>query len=146
MTRAVLLALYTSFFAVLAVIDLKHRIVPNKLVLPAMVIAPFAALLWGHTPMSIALGAAVHFGVFAVSAAVMRGAIGMGDVKLAIMLGMLTGFPGVFLSLMAAAVLSGVVSLGLVVTRARSMRDYIPFAPFMLAGALVALLWPQTGG
>lgn len=146
MTRAILLALYTSFFAVLAVIDLKHRIVPNKLVLPAMIVAPFAALLWGHSPMSIALGGMVHFAMFALSAAVMRGAIGMGDVKLAIVLGMLTGFPGVFLSLMAAAVLSGVISLALVVTRVRSLRDYIPFAPFMLGGALIALLWPQPGG
>lgn len=143
MTRAVLLTLYTSFFAVLAYIDFKHRIVPNKLVLPALIVAPFAAYLWGHSPMSIAVGGAVHFGVFALSAAVMRGAIGMGDVKLAIVLGMLTGFPGVFVSMMAAAVLSGVISLGLVVTRTRSLKDYIPFAPFMLGGALVALLWPQ---
>lgn len=145
MTRAVLLALYTSFFAVLTVIDLKHRIVPDRLVLPALVVAPIAGLVWGHTPLSIALGGAVHFGVFALSAAALKGAIGMGDVKLAIVLGMLTGFPGVFLSLMAAALFSGVISAALVITRKRGLQDYIPFAPFMLAGALVALLWPSPG-
>ena len=140
--RAVLFALYTVFFVVLAVIDLRHRIVPDRLVLPALLVAPITSLLWGHSPLSVALGGAIHVGTFAVSAAVMRGAIGMGDVKLAAVLGMVTGFPGVFVSMLAGAVLSGLVSAGLVLTRVKTLRDFIPFAPFMLAGALAALLWP----
>ena len=138
--RAALFALYAAFFLLLAAIDLEHRIVPNRLVLPAIVIAPLAALLWGHSPLGLLLGGALHLGFFALSAVLFRGGIGMGDVKLAALLGILTGFPGVFMSLMASALLSGVVSGLLVLTRIRSLRDYIPFAPFMLAGALIALL------
>jgi leader peptidase (prepilin peptidase)/N-methyltransferase len=143
-TRAVLFVLYSAFFVLLAKIDLEQRIVPNRLVLPAVIVAPITSLLWGNPPLSIALGCFIHFLWYAISFAVMRGrGIGLGDVKLALVLGLVTGFPAVFASLVAGAFFSGAVSAGLLLARRVRRRDYIPFAPFMLAGALTALLWQR---
>ncbi len=143
--RAPLFALYAALFLTLAAIDLEHRIVPDVIILPAVILAPVAGLLWGLSPLGIALGGIIHFGFIAVSGIMFsrvlgQEALGMGDFKLAIVLGMLTGFYGVFTSLLASALLSGAVTALLLLLRLRTLHDYIPYAPFMLGGAAIALL------
>jgi len=66
-------------------------------------------------------------------------AMGLGDVKLSIFLGLILGPQPAFLAVLIGLILAGAVAGGLVLLRLRSMRDSIPYGPFLAAGALAAL-------
>ena len=69
------------------------------------------------------------------------GALGTGDVKLAAFIGLITAYPLVIVAVGAAILLAGATSLDLLATGARGRRDPIPYAPFLVAGVVVAALW-----
>lgn len=125
--------------------DVLHRRLPNRLVLPAYVVLVASLIVDGVRSMQFPGGAVIsglsYFGIMLVLSAV--GGMGMGDVKLAGVLGLSAGMLGVESALASAAlgfVAGGVVAVvALVVARGRrGVR--IPFGPFMLAGFWVAVL------
>jgi leader peptidase (prepilin peptidase)/N-methyltransferase len=133
-----LAASWCAVLVALSAIDLEHRIVPNRIVLPAA-----AAVLAAHTLIdpSIAwiLGALGASLFLFVTALVYPKGMGMGDVKLALLLGAMLGklvAVGMFLGMVSALVPS-VVLLARHGPAARKMG--IPFAPFLALGAVVAL-------
>ena len=139
-------ALVASFFCVvlvvLSAIDLTHRIVPNRIVLPAALVV-FLAQTALHPSPEWALGALGASGFLFVAALAYPAGMGMGDVKLALLLGAMLGRTvgvGVMVGMMAALVPS-VVLLARHGSAARKMG--IPFAPFLALGALVALFAGQ---
>ena len=134
----------------LAVIDLRHRLLPNRVVVPAA--GATAVLLLGAAAASGAwddllragLGAVVLFAVFLFMALVSPGALGMGDVKLAGLLGLLLGWLGwgaVLVGAAAGFVVQAAVALLLLATRRVGLRAELPFGPAMLLGAAVAVGW-----
>jgi len=140
--KAFLAALFCAVLVVLSAIDLRHRIVPNRLVLPAA-----ALVLVAHTAIQPspewALGALGASGFLFVAALAYPAGMGMGDVKLALLLGAMLGrLVGVGLMLgMVAALVPSVVLLARHGSAARKMG--IPFAPFLALGAIVALFAGQ---
>ena len=135
-------ALVASFFCVvlvvLSAIDLTHRIVPNRIVLPAALVVLLAQTALHPSP-EWALGALGASGFLFVAALAYPAGMGMGDVKLALLLGAMLGRTvGVGLMIgMVAALVPSVVLLARHGSAARKMG--IPFAPFLALGALVAL-------
>ena len=135
-------ALVSGFFCALLVAisatDLEHRIVPNRIVVPgaALVLAAQTAL---HPSPEWALGALGASGFLFLAALAYPSGMGMGDVKLALLLGAMLGrLVGVALMLgMVAALVPSVVLLARHGTAARKMG--IPFAPFLALGAIIAL-------
>ena len=135
-------ALVSGFFCVVLVAisatDLEHRIVPNKIVVPsaAVVLAAQTAL---HPSPEWALGASGASGFLFLAALAYPAGMGMGDVKLALLLGAMLGrVVGVALMLgMVAALVPSVVLLARHGSAARKMG--IPFAPFLALGAILAL-------
>ncbi len=118
--------------------DLERRIVPNRVVLPAFV-AVLALNTIAHPSPEWALGAAGAAGFLLLAALAYPGGMGMGDVKLALLIGALLGRTtpvGLMLGLLLALVPSAVL---LARHGARARRLAIPFAPFLAAGAIVAL-------
>ena len=74
--------------------------------------------------------------------------MGFGDVRLMMILGMLTGWLGrgtVLAGFVLAFVLGGALSVVLLITRLRSRKDHIPFGPWLCLGCLVAILWAGSG-
>ena len=69
-----------------------------------------------------------------------RGGVALGDLLLVAPLGLVLGWPAVFVAMFVAGVLSALVSLGLLVTRRAGLKSYIPFVPFLVAGAVITLL------
>jgi len=140
--KAFLAAFFCAVLVVLSAIDLRHRIVPNRLVLPAA-----ALVLVAHTAIQPspewALGALGASGFLFVAALAYPAGMGMGDVKLALLLGAMLGrLVGVGLMLgMVAALVPSVVLLARHGSAARKMG--IPFAPFLALGAIVALFAGQ---
>jgi leader peptidase (prepilin peptidase)/N-methyltransferase len=125
---------------VLAAIDLEHRIIPNRIVIPAtaVMLAAQIALNPGHALEYIgaALGAALFF---LVPLLIYPSGLGMGDVKLALFLGAGLGWavvPALVLGLLAIFV-AAVVVLARGGLAAR--KTALPFAPFLAFGALFAL-------
>ena len=143
------MAFYACLFIVIFVIDLEHSLILNKVVYPTMVVALLLSLYpWPWFSESIgmrvayaALGGAIGFVVFLLIALVSRGGMGWGDVKLAALIGLATGFPLVFVAIIMAAILGGIVAVGLLITRRRGRREMIPFGPFLAVAAMVTLLW-----
>jgi leader peptidase (prepilin peptidase)/N-methyltransferase len=140
---------YTSLFIIIFVIDLEHSLILNKVVYPGIIVAFLLSLYpWPWFSESIgmrvayaALGGAIGFVIFLLIALVSRGGMGWGDVKLAALIGLATGFPLVFLAIIMGAILGGIVAVALMIARKRTRRQTIPFGPFLALAAMVTLLW-----
>lgn len=160
----VLAAVATTVFVggllVVALVDLERHIIPDQLSKPGILVGfiasavapslhPVVLDVSGIPALDATLDAAA--GALAASAVlwvVARGAavvfrqeaLGLGDVKLAAAMGAFLGLAGVGLAALAAVLLGTVVGLAvLVVWRSR----YLPFGPFLAAGAVLVALWPQ---
>jgi leader peptidase (prepilin peptidase)/N-methyltransferase len=73
-------------------------------------------------------------------ALVIRGGLALGDLYLVAPMGLLLGWPAIFTALFAAGLLAAATSLALIVAGRVGLRSYIPFGPFLVAGAVIALL------
>ncbi len=135
---------------VLTVTDLQLQRLPNAVLLPGavvlavlLVVAAFAR----HEPMVLigsVVAAAVLFALFLLAAVVSPAGMGMGDVKLAAVLGLALGYAGlatVLLAVLLAFALHAVVSLVLLATRRADRRTALPFGPPLLIGSAVSLGW-----
>ena len=139
--------------AALTLIDLDVHRLPDLIVLPSYPIAAVLLLvptvvtgLWGALLRAVLAGLAL-FVVYLVLALVSPGGggLGLGDVKLAGLLGLLLGWLGwgpVIVSVLAAFVIGGVVALALVLTRRASRSSLVAFGPAMILGAWLALVFP----
>lgn len=144
---AVELFLWLVVLVQIATFDLKHRLILDKVTYPAIALALLlSALTPGLSLPRAAIGAAVVGGFFFLFHVVSRGGMGLGDAKLGALMGAVMGLgfdsPAQFQVLYAVCggvVLGGAVALLLLVTRVRSLRDAIPYGPFLCAGAVVAL-------
>jgi leader peptidase (prepilin peptidase)/N-methyltransferase len=122
-------------------IDLDHRIIPNRLMLIGAILAPALVLLTAPDVLVEHLLAAVAAGGFFLVAvlAYPRG-MGMGDVKLAFVLGLFLGRdvgPALFVALFAGTLVGAAVIARKGATEGR--KTAVPFGPFLALGALVAL-------
>ena len=144
--RAAMLCAFLALMPAVTVIDARHRIIPNRLTYPALIGFPvFVLIAWALgaplDPLRAGLGFAAYGGGLLVVALVSRG-MGMGDVKLAGVIGVVLGSLGlrfVAVAAGAAIVLGGVGGL-LALLLGRSRKDAIPFGPYMAVGAMVAVL------
>ena len=132
---------YSLFLLAVMVIDLEHRRVLNIMLAPAAVIVALCSLLpFTPSPQEMALGGIAGFGLFLLLAIIGRGALGMGDVKLAGLIGMMTGFPAVFYALIIGALLGGLAALVLLLSRKATRKSAIAYAPYLAVGALVIII------
>jgi prepilin signal peptidase PulO-like enzyme (type II secretory pathway) len=137
-------ALVAAFFcAVLVVVsatDLAHRIIPNRVVVPAAAVVLVAQTLLHPSP-EWALGALGAAGFLLVAAIAYPGGMGMGDVKLALLMGAMLGRT-VAVALMLGMLLALVPSVALLVRHGSEARKMgIPFGPFLALGSVLALFW-----
>ena len=88
-----------------------------------------------------AIGGAIGFVLFLLIAIISKGGMGWGDVKLAALIGLATGFPLVFAALIIGATLGGVVAVTLVIAKRKRRTETIPFGPFLSLAAIITLLW-----
>lgn len=136
---------YFSVFLLILVIDVAHRWIPNLLLWPLTVFALGVSVLTGDPPLLRALlGGVVGFGWFFLMAIAYRGAMGAGDVKLAGLIGLATGFPNVLAALTVGIVIGGAAAAVLLISGRKSRKSYIPYAPFLVTGALIVLVFGTT--
>jgi leader peptidase (prepilin peptidase)/N-methyltransferase len=151
-----IVAFYCCLFIVLLLIDLARNILPNKIVYPALIFAIVIAALgsiFGFEPRVIAdtgfriwivdaaIGGGIGFGLLLIPALFYRGGMGWGDVKLAALIGLVTGFPLVLPAMFLAMVGGGLTAAILLLLKLKSRKDAIPFGPFLSLAAMVTLFW-----
>jgi len=141
---------FASVGLALAVIDLDTKRLPNPLTLPSYVVIGVLLLVpavadgqWSAYLTAWLAGLAL-FAFYFLLAVIYPSGMGFGDVKLAGVLGLVLGWlgwsvllVGGFLGFLLGAVVGG----ALMAVRKAGRKSKIPFGPFMLAGALLAILW-----
>jgi leader peptidase (prepilin peptidase)/N-methyltransferase len=125
------------------VTDLERRIVPNRIIVPALVVALVVQTV--RDPSIEWIGASLAAGAFfLISALIYPAGLGMGDVKMAAFLGAWLGAP-VIVALFAGSLLAVIPAIVILATQGRAARKVgIPFAPFLAGGALIALFWGDS--
>jgi len=128
------------FLLLIALIDLRHRLVLNLMVYPALAVALAAHLLAADQPLAqVLVGGGMAFAIFFLAGWLRPGQLGFGDVKLATLIGVGVGFPAILWALLIGTGAAGAVALWLL-SRGASAGTRLPYAPFLCLGALVALL------
>ena len=130
--------LLISLLMIIAMIDLKHYVIPNKLTALVLLLGLAFVLCTGEPTILSALtgfGAAFLFLLFL--ALVSRGGMGGGDIKLAAVIGLCLGWPDGITAVLLGCLLAGLVGLLLLLLRVKNRKDAIPLGPFLAAGALI---------
>lgn len=143
-------AFYCSIFIVILIIDLEHKLILNRIVYPAAAAAllisiflPQPEILHLPWPQSIngIIAGAIGFVLLLVPALISRGGMGWGDVKMAGLIGLATGFPLVFVAIIGGIVVGGLVAVILLLLRLKTRKDAIPFGPFLALATMATLLY-----
>jgi leader peptidase (prepilin peptidase)/N-methyltransferase len=155
--------IYMSLFVALSVIDLEKGILPNVMIYPFIIlgIVVFTLSTPGFEPsvnlfnlwisnqylanfLTAVSGAAAGFLIFLLPSMLTRGGMGEGDVKLAALIGLMTGLPMALVSVFISVVMGGLIGVILLLAKIKKRKEGIPFGPFLCLGALITLLFGKA--
>ncbi len=141
--------LITCSLIVIFVYDLKHYIIPDKIIYPAIIIAgifnfqfsifnEFSILKFSILSAS---GAAAFFLLIVL---ISQGKwMGIGDIKLAFFMGLLLGFPNILVALFLSFFIGAIIGTALILFGKKTLKSEIPFGPFLVTGIFIAMFWGQ---
>lgn len=153
------IAFYGCLFIVLGVIDLEHRLILNKIVYPAAVVALIISILRpppGIIDVSLpwpllgmvngVIGGAIGFVFLLIPFLISRpfysqGGMGEGDIKMAGLIGLIVGSRLVLVALLMGVILGGLVAGALLLLKIKKRKEAIPFGPFLSLATITTLLW-----
>lgn len=144
-------SLYIAILILIIVTDLEHRLIFNAVVYPAMLLALAGSFLVTADENNIRLALAggvvglVVFGALYGLANVMYGReripLGMGDVKLAVLLGLMLGWHRIWFCLFWAVMLGGAITLLLLLTRRVGRDTALPYGQYLALSGIAFLIW-----
>ena len=136
---------YACALIICSATDLLAYRVPNVVTYP-FIVAAFAIgmTLSGANRLDVLAGGLLFGGLLFVPSLLSGGAMGMGDVKLALFVGFALGLSNVIPAMILMALGGGAAAIFLLLTKVRGRRDPIPYAPFIAAGAFVVMLTEGT--
>ncbi len=143
---------FIPFLVIIFVYDLKHYIIPDKVVFSAITVAAIYNLIrlsgedsplqiWRglSSPAFSAFGAAAFFLAIVL---ISRGKwMGVGDIKLAFLMGLILGWPNISVALFLAFLIGAIIGVGLMVFGKKTIKSEVPFGPFLVGGTLIALFF-----
>ena len=147
--------IYASLLTIIFIIDLENLLVLDKVIYPGMALALVFSFFWpgirtfsffwpGLGVESSLAGGALGLATMALPFIIYRRGMGMGDIKLAALVGLMTGFPLVIMAILLSWISGGLVGAILLAFGIKKRKDPIPFATFLAASAMVTLLWGQV--
>jgi prepilin signal peptidase PulO-like enzyme (type II secretory pathway) len=136
-----LMAIFGTALLLLSATDFERHLLPNRIMYPSLVLAIALSLTWPGRPVISGLlgglaGAAIMLLIFLVLPG-----FGFGDVKLAALIGLMLGFPGILYGLLTGMVLGGVGAGWMLVTRRVRLRSSIAYGPYLAGGAILVMLF-----
>jgi len=141
-----ILTLDVAALTLLLATDLDQRLLPDRITLPLIPVAlVYAAsgqnpLVGNELILALAAALLIPAVLYLPSLAFGPGAFGIGDVKLLVSVGLVSGAYRALVGTFAGILLSGIVIVVLLATRRITLRSFIPFGPFLIIGALWAIL------
>jgi leader peptidase (prepilin peptidase)/N-methyltransferase len=139
---------YLCLLTIIFVVDIEHQLILDRVVYPGMVLAlvfSFFSTALGASVTSRAIssvsGGAAGLVVMLLPFLISRGGMGFGDVKMAALVGLMVGFPRVFIALFLSIIAGGLVAGVLLAAGLKRRRQPIPFGPFLAAGTMVVVVW-----
>jgi leader peptidase (prepilin peptidase)/N-methyltransferase len=146
-TASVIFGVYVVALTLLLATDLDQRLLPNEITLPAIPLAVLVSVLGlnplvpvGVLPIAAVVAVLVPGALWLLARPFGAGAIGQGDLKLLVSVGLLAGPLRMFSGVVYGALLAGLVIVVLLALRRITLKTFIPFGPFLIIGALWALL------
>ena len=137
------------FLIIIFVYDLKHYLILDKIIYPAIIIALIFNLqflmlnqfsIFKFSILS-SFGAAAFFLLIVL---VSRGRwMGTGDIFLAFLMGLILGFPNILVALFSAFFIGSIIGVGMVFLNKKTLKSEIPFGPFLIFGTFLALFWGE---
>ncbi len=145
----ILYSIIGSILVPILAVDFKHCIIPDKLNLFGFVtgvIYVIALLILGNISLAVnhILGGLIGGGIFLLLAIISlliykQEGMGFGDIKLMTVLGLAFGIKGILVLTLIAFVIGAIVCIALLVSKKKSMKDYIPFGPYICLAAYVLM-------
>lgn len=141
--------LYIAILILVIVIDLEHKLILDVVTYPTTILAilfsSFVVDMENSLAFSI-VGAVTGFALFFVIYQLAErsygaGAIGAGDVKLAMAMGAMLGFHRILFALILAILLGGLISFLLLLTRLARRDSYLPYGQYLALAAIIMLIW-----
>lgn len=144
------LILISCFLIVIFVYDLLHFIIPEEMIWPAIILAilylcisPFLSSYFLPLTSSL-IGATIAAGFITLLVLITRGkGMGVGDIKLGFLLGLLNPYPLTFFSLFIAFGLGAILGIFLILMKKKTFKSAIPFGPFLIIGIFATLFWGE---
>lgn len=134
----------TSFFIVITLIDYDHRLILDKVLAclaGAGILINLPAIHLPGSALGMLLGGLAGGGLLLLIAIASRGGIGGGDIKFAAALGLWLSWQYTLVALLIAFIIGGLGGGLLLAFKIKKPQDYIPFGPFIAAGAWLSLLY-----
>ena len=139
---------YACLLTLILVTDIEHQLILNIVVYPAIGLALVFSLFYpalgadiGARVISAVEGGAAGLVIMLIPFFIARGGMGLGDVRMAALIGLMTGFPRVFIALFLSMIAGGVVAAVLLAFGIKKRRQPIPFGPFLAVGAMATIIW-----
>jgi prepilin signal peptidase PulO-like enzyme (type II secretory pathway) len=138
-------SLWVAILVQVIFFDLEHRLILDRVLVPSAAIALLLSFVTPQLGPVQAVITGVCTGLVFLAIAVLGGvvfkaeAMGLGDVKFSVLMGLVLGFPAVVSAVLSGVILAGLIAIGLVLLRVRTMKDSIAYGPFLAMGALLAL-------
>lgn len=149
-TDPIELGIYTFYMALLIliiVIDLENRLILDITTYPGTVFALLASFVLPNMNFRSALvgallGLILFLGIYWLAKLTFGpGAIGQGDVKLAMMMGAMLGVPTIITTIVIAIIMGGIISGILLATRLVSRNTYLPYGQYLAISTMIMLVW-----
>lgn len=136
-----MVAAFGSILITLAWIDVRHRLIPNRILYPAMISALALSPLWpDRGPIEALIGCTGAFAIGLLISEVAHGGLGGGDVKMLGLSGALVGAPAVLSAVLITALAGGVVAAALLLSGRIGREESLSYGPFIAFGTLIVLL------
>lgn len=145
-------AFYAPLFSALLVVsgtDLTHKIIPDAVTLPGIVLGLIGAatvLPVGliNALLGVAVGGGILWGLAWVSPYLFgKEGMGGGDIKLLAMIGAFLGWKPALLTIMIGSLAGSIIGVSLIACRLMKRDEYIPFGPFLVLGAVLSMFFAQ---
>jgi len=134
--------LFAIFLIIIFLYDLKYYLIPDKISLPAMVVALIFNIFLYNIFINYLLAALIAGGFFFLQFIISKGKwIGGGDIRLGLLIGLMLGWPNILVALIISYILGSIIGLGLIIAKRATMKSPVPLGTFLSIGAFISLLW-----
>ncbi len=138
------LLLTTSFLIIIFVYDLKHYIIPDKVIFPAILTSFLFLFATNSLLLNTVLSAFGASFFFLLIYLISQGQwMGFGDVKLSFLIGLHLGFPNILVALFSAFFTGAVIGLILIAQNKKTLKSIVPFGPFLVFGTFLAMFYGE---